>query len=299
MADSMEEIRRKAASAVFALGNRSAGKGHMSVHQTPKPGWIPNLNHPGFGYIHPDKLREALAYYDIAISILGASDQNSAFTIYTKGLLLEELGEYAEAEATFLLLTGGSYEDAGNKSLRRCQQRREGTYNMRAEAQAGFEGLVEKMAGKPGVSEVLSLMRQAQDTFLAHMETHRMAAVPAANDSEPNANDDEEAGAFVAQQFVDLLLDQNYAGAKALLHSELSKTTANDLKQPFEAMFADEPFPESANVLDVWRNAHNKRPDDIATFYVTIESENAEAVTVTVTREGDALKIREIDWGRP
>lgn len=300
MADSMGDIRRKAAHAVFALGNRSSSKGHMGAHETPKAGWIPSPNDPGFGYIHPGKLREALAYYDIAISILGPSDPNSSFTVYTKGLLLEELGEYEEAEATFLLLAGGSYEHAGNSSLRRCRQRREGTYSLRADVQAEYEETARKMAGKPGASELLAAMRQAQDTLFAYLGAHPLVAVPSANDNDNrvNANDDEEAGAVVAQQFVDLLLDRNYADAAALLHSDLSKVTAKDLAQHFEAMFVDEEFPESANVLRVW-NAPDKRADDIATFYVTIESQDAEAVTVTVTREGGALKIREITWGRP
>ena len=300
MADSMEEIRRKAANAVFALGSRSSSKGHMGAHETPKAGWIPSANDAGFGYIHPDKLREALAYYDIAISILGPSDPNSGFTVYTKGLLLEELGEYAEAEATFLLLAGGSYEDAGNGALRRCRQRREGTYSMRADVQAEYEEPARKMAGKPGGSELLAAMRQAQGTLFAYLGAHPLVAVPPANDSDngANADDDEDAGAVVAQKFVDLLLDRNYTDAKALLHSDLSKVTAKDLEQRFEAMFVDEEFPESANVSCVWK-APDKRADDIATFYVTIESQNAEAVTVTVTREGGALKIREITWGRP
>lgn len=299
MADSIEEVRHKAAGAVFALGHRTAGKGRVDAHQSPKAGWIPSPSDPARGYILPGKLCEALAYYDIAISIADPADPNRAFAVYTKGLLLEELGDHAEAEAVFLSLAGSRYDDAGNKALQRCRQRREGTYSMRAEAQAGFEEFPKKMAGKPGVSDLLAVMRQAQDTLMTHLDTHRMAAAPAANDGTQHANDDEEAAAAVAQQFVDLLLDRNYIAAKELLHSDLSKTTAKDLERHFEAMFVDEDFPESASVFDTWRNLPDKRADDVATFYVTIESQDAEAVTVTVTREGGALKIREIEWGRP
>jgi len=242
-----------------------------------------------------------LAYYDIAISIQGGPNPGSAYTVYTKGLLLEEMGEYAEAEATFVLLKGSGYEAAGNTSLLRCQRRREGTYSMRADAQAELDRTAQKVAGKPGGAELLAAMRDAQEALFAHLDAHRVVIVPAANDSDGDngANDEEEAVIAIAQQFVDLLLDRNYAAAKALLHSDLSKMSAKDLERHFEAMFADEEFPEIAHVLNVQKDLPYGRADDIASCYVTIESLNAEAVTVMVTREGSALKISEISWGRP
>lgn len=42
-----------------------------------------------------------------------------------------------------------------------------------------------------------------------------------------------------------------------------------------------------------------KRPDDICWIYITIGGETNEAVTVIVAREGNELKISEVEVGRP
>lgn len=299
MADSILEIRNKAAGAVFALGQRTASKGRMDSSATPKKGWIPNQQDAGYGYILPAKLREALAYYDIAISIFLPEDPNRAFTVYTKALLLEDLGEFSEAETVFLSLAGTLYESSGQKGARRCKGRREGTYDIHAEAQAGLAELAQKMGNKPGASDILGAMQQAQEALLSHLDAHRRGQVAANSEMSEEPITDEDAGAEVAQTFVNLLLDRNYTGARQLLHMDLSALTANDLKRNFESLFTGEEFPETANVFDAQRDWPDKRVEDVANFYVTIESENAEAVSVTVTHEGDSLKIREIEWGRP
>ena len=299
MADSMLEIRNKAAGAVFALAQRTASKGRIDSSATPKKGWVPNPQDAGYGYILPAKLREALAYYDIAISIFVPEDPNRAFTVYTKALLLEDLGEFSEAESVFLSLTGTAYEHSGQKGARRCKGRREGTYDIRSEAQAGLAELAQKMGNKPGASDVLAAMQRAQDVLFTHLDTRRPVQVAANSEKSEEPVADEEAGAEVAQAFVNLLLDRDYAGARQLLHADLSKLTAKDLERSFESLFTEEEFPETANVFDAQRDWPDKRVEDVANFYVTIRSENAEAISVTVTQEGNALKIREIEWGRP
>lgn len=232
MADTIQEIQNKAAQAVFMIGHRSAGKGRSYADKPPKGGWIPSPK--GDGYIQPEKLREALVYFDIALSILAPEDPNRTFIIYTKGLTLGELGESAEAEAAMNSFTGASFENA------------------------------DPSASKP-------------DT----------------------GNNEEDLATALAQQFVERLLDKDYAGARRLLHPNLSKLTTLDLKQKFEQLFAHEVFPESAQVYDSWQDWTDKRVGDVAICYVSIDSENAEAVTVTVAREGDDLLIRHIEWGRP
>lgn len=299
MADSIFEIRNKAAGAVFALGQRTASKGQMDPSGTPKKGWIPSPQDAADGYILPAKLREALAYYDIATSIFVAEDPNRAFVVYTKALLLEKLGEFAEAESVFLSLKGTPYEHGGEKGAQRCKRRREGTYDIRLEISSGFAETAQRMGNKPGVSEFLAAAQRAQELVMAHLDAPRPAHVPAHSAASDEAGTDEDAGAKVAQTFVDRLLDRDYAGARTLLHSDLSALTGKDLERSFEALFDGEEFPEIANVFDVQRDWPGKRIEDVANLYVTIESENAEAVSVTVTREGGALKIREIEWGRP
>lgn len=229
MADTNQQIRYKAAQAVFMIGHRSASKGRSYADKPPKGVWVPSPK--GDGYIQPDKLREALAYFDIALSILAPEDPNRSFVIYTKGLTLGELGESAEAEAAMNSFTGASFENT-------------------------------------------SQMSSAQHT------------------------EDDPASAF-AQQFVERLLDQDYAGAHQFLHPDLSKLVAKDLKRNFEQLFAGEAFPQSAMVADSWQDWPEKRAGDIATCYVSIDSENAEAVTVIVTRVDGNFLIRAIEWGRP
>jgi len=299
MADSMDEIRRKAASAVFALGHRSASKGKMDAHQPPKAGWIPNPSDPACSYIQPEKLNEALAYYDIAIAIASAGDPNRAFAVYTKGLLLEDLGEFEEAESVYQSLIGGPYESSAQLGLRRCHQRRKGTYDIRDEMREGFTHLTQMLGGKPGMSGLLAAMQHVQESLMTHVDTHRTPQAPAAGEHFGGDDADDDAAEEVAQKFVNLLLGRDYAGARQLLHADLSKQTAQNLKRDFEALFAGEEFPESAQVFDSWKDWPDKRAEDIATFYVSIESENAEAVTVIVTRDGQTLRIREVEWGRP
>lgn len=232
MANTTQAIRYKAAQAVFMIGHRSASKGRSYADKPPKGGWIPSPK--GDGYIQPEKLREALAYFDIALSILAPEDPHRTFVIYTKGLTLGELGESAEAEAAMHSFTGASFESTGQ--------------------------------------------------FSPNPDTHDTREDPAAS---------------LAQQFIERLLAQDYAGARKLLHPDLSKLTARDLKRNFGQLFAEEEFPESAQVSDAWQDWPDKRAEDMATVYLSIDSENAEAITVIVTREGSDLLIRDIEWGRP
>ena len=297
MADTMDDICRKAASAVFALGQRSASKGRMEAEGSPKAGWIRSPGDPARSFIHPAKLREALAYYDIAISIIAPSDPNASFTIYTKALLLEELGDYADAEAAYRSLRDTRYESPAQLGLKRCAQRRAGGYDAHAEMRAGFDHLAQTLQGRPGAADLLAAMQHVQEA-LTTLPDSRVGQAKAPT-PETLSDDDEEAASAFAQRFVDLLLDRDYAGARQLLHADLSGLTPDDLKNSFEGLFTDEPFPESAHVFDALREWPAKLASDVASFYVTIESENAEAVSVIVTRDGSALKVRQIEWGRP
>ena len=302
MADTMDDIRRKAAAAVFALGQRSASKGRMEAEGAPKAGWMPSPGDAARGYIHTGKLREALAYYDIALSILAPGDPNGSFTLYTKALLLEEIGDYADAEAAFRSLQGSPYESPAQLGVKRCAQRRAGSYDARAEMRMGFEHLAQTLQDRPGAAYLLAAMQHVQEALMAQPDSradHAHAAAQAPKHETPS-DADEEAAAEFAQRFVDLLLDRDYSAARQWLHADLARLTPGDLKASFEALFAEEPFPESAHVFDALRDWPAKRAGDIASFYVTIESENAEAVSVIVARDGGgALKVRDIEWGRP
>lgn len=266
MADeASKDLREKAAAAVVALANRSAGKGRT-------------------GSGNPAKLREAVAFYDIAIGI-----HPEAFWIYTKGLLLEELGDFAGAQAVLLSLGGTAYDKFGQQGAARCQQKAAGTYD-----ESSIFGELQAMVGNVDLGDLAKQFKDLQ-AYMGSGQAEAAKGGQGAGDA-GDAEDDEAREA--AGDFVDLLLAKGYAGARKMLHSSL-KLSANDLQEAFEALFEDEPFPESAQVFSSEADWPAKQPGDLAWLYVTIDSENGEAVTVTVSREKGRLTIREIEWGRP
>jgi len=255
MALSLDEIRGNAGAAIVALARRAASKGSADAKGKVKAGWIES-SFDGGKVVNAEKYREAIAYYDIAASI--APEPNQSFAIYQKAILLEEMGEFAQAQQAYLSLAGMYYAASGMMGAQRCMARLQG--------------------GATAISTAPPL--------------------PPPNVS-PQPQDDADRAAVVAQQFVDALLDRNYAAAQALLHSSLSALSARDLEEAFEALFENEEFPQGAQVFDVQTQWPDKTADDIAFAYVTIDSEAAEAVSVIVAREGPRLAVRGIEWGRP
>jgi tetratricopeptide (TPR) repeat protein len=304
MAIDMDDIRYKAGSAVDALANRAVSKGRVEPGGKRKAGWVENVD--GSWIIDPEKYREAIAYYEIAASIT-PEGPNRAFSIYQKALLLEDMGDFAEAETTYLSLEGSAYGDPGRRGATRCSAKRKGTYDMKTEANAVFAQLADRVRGTGGDASGLDKMRETFDkafAFLATAKPQPVDATATKPDDDKSASaetqpDDDEEVAATALRFVNLLLDRNYSDAKAMLHSTLSATRAADLKAAFEPLFEGEDFPQSANVFDVDPEWTDLRAGDIAWVYVTIDSENAEAVSVIVARENDTLVIRNIEWGRP
>jgi len=303
MAIDMDDIRYKAGSAVDALANRAVSKGRAEPGGKRKAGWVENVD--GSWIIDPQKYREAIAYYEIAASIT-PEGPNRCFSIYQKALLLEEMGDFAEAETTYASLEGGAYADPGRRGAKRCSAKRKGTHDQRAEANAMFEQLAGKVRESGRDASGLDQMRATMDKAFAFLATVKPQAAAtaaqrpdhdeAAAATEP---DDDDEVAVAALRFVNLLLDQKYADAKAMLHSTMSATSAADLKAAFEPLFEGEDFPQSADVYDVDPAWTDLRAGDIAWVHVTIESENAESVFFIVARENDALVIRDIEWGRP
>lgn len=290
MSDSKDDVRRNAAAAVVSLGDRAASRGRTSQPGDPgKPGWVAGADGSN-RYILPRKLREAVAYYDIALSI-----HPEDFWQYTKALLLEELGDFAQAQAVFLSLAGTQYGKPGQQGAERCKQKQDGSYD----EDAAYEAWAKDHGIEPiGDADMADLMKELEGMSKI-LEAGGQLPVDAADllkGDGPMDNDDLARQA--ATEFVDLLLAQDYGKAQAMLHSSMSATSAGDLKEAFESMFEDEPFPESAQAFSSFDEWPDKSPDDLASVYVTIDSEEAEAVTVIVTREAGTLKISDIEWGR-
>lgn len=290
MGSAPDDIRSNAAAAVVSLADRAAARGRSDQPGGPgKPGWVAGADGSG-RYILPRKLREALAYYDIALSI-----HPEAFWRYTQALLREELGDFAEAEAAFLGLDGTTYGQTGQQAAERCRQKQAGTYDEDAAAEAWLKDQGIEPISDDDMADLLKELEGMTKT----LEAGGTLPVPETDSLQGDGPmDNDDLARQAATDFVDLLLAQDYDKAQAMLHSSMSDTGAEELKEAFESMFEDEPFPESAQAFSSFDKWPDKWPEDLASVYVTIDSEEAEAVTVIVTREAGKLRIREIEWGR-
>ena len=108
----------------------------------------------------------------------------------------------------------------------------------------------------------------------------------------------------VAEQFGHLIAQGDFATAHSLLtESARAAHSPADLQRAVERMIAigDGPITEVTLVdeciLDDWPT---KQENDVGYVYVALDGHGfCEAVTVTLTREADQIRIRELHWGRP
>lgn len=110
--------------------------------------------------------------------------------------------------------------------------------------------------------------------------------------------------ARVAERFGNLLVQGDYAAALALLSSQARAVhTPENLRRAVEEMTAYAPGPirrallVPEGTLEDWPG---RRDGELARLYVALEGDAFnEAVSVLLVREGDAIRIRELEWGRP
>ncbi|MBS0262256.1 MAG: hypothetical protein JSS02_09925 [Planctomycetes bacterium] len=108
----------------------------------------------------------------------------------------------------------------------------------------------------------------------------------------------------VAEQFGQFIAQGDFASAHSLLTaSARAAHSPADLQQAVERMIAkgEGPITEvtlvSECILDDWPS---KQADDVGYVYVALDGKGfCEAVTVTLTREDDQIRIRTLQWGRP
>ena len=108
----------------------------------------------------------------------------------------------------------------------------------------------------------------------------------------------------VAEQFGRLLAQGDYAAAHSLLtEGARGAHSPDDLKQAVEEMIAigDGPITDVALVSEcILADWPDKQDSDVGYVYVALTGDGfCEAVTVTLTREADEIRIRELEWGRP
>jgi hypothetical protein len=106
----------------------------------------------------------------------------------------------------------------------------------------------------------------------------------------------------LALSFTEGLLRRDYTGAHNMLTRDGAVSTSLEtLQANFEMVVpADWPLVGPLEVMETLTVWPEKKPEDIAWVYVAIGGElYGEAVAVVVTLEGDALKIRDAEFGRP
>lgn len=106
----------------------------------------------------------------------------------------------------------------------------------------------------------------------------------------------------IAARFAAALIAGRYVDAHGLLAASARGTwSASALRQAHEDMvsYFGTP-PHTAQTIMVMDDWPDRQPDDIGWAYASIEGDGeAEAVTVIVTLENGAARIRGIEWGRP
>ncbi len=106
----------------------------------------------------------------------------------------------------------------------------------------------------------------------------------------------------VALAFSRALAQRDYPGAYALTSKQYQAGTSMEVMQAaFEAVVPRDwetvgPV-ETGMTLETWPG---KEPNDVGWAYVSIGGDvYSEAVTIVVTLEGGALKVRAVEFGRP
>lgn len=284
------EVRYKAAAAVVALANRAESAGFKEAASAKGAQWLP-MPFNADRRMNPGKLREAVTYYEIAESI----SREAAGWGYPRALLLENMGAWDQAIAAFDGLAGTPYAQPGRMGSERCASKRAGTFQ-EFDVSDDPDGVEEDV--EPGLDV------EADDALAAKVERMAASAMAAARTSGPDTDVDDDA--TLAQQasetalvFVNHLLDRDYRAAQAMLHPHESGMTADELRDEFEPMFEGEDFPNSANVFDVQTDMPTLELDDLAWVYVSIDSDNQEAVSLHVARDRGRLVVRQVEFGRP
>lgn len=304
--------RKAAAKEIHALALRRESSGTSSdLAAKIRPGWVAGGDDFAMP-IQPELVRQAVELCEIALSL-----HDDSFWRYSQGLLQERLGDYAGAVVTFERVRG-SYAKHTLPHIQRCRQKISGSYDADAALDAAFDSAidtVEKSAAgsEKGLRDVLGAMGE----FLGGILNSPALQIDAGDtDSDaadrPDLQDSDalDQAATVAQAFAELLVDGDYRGAHGLLASNLRGMDPDNLRAEFEQMVAIS-FDESGDasefaddllvtVVGCEQDMPGMTGADLGWVYVGIcGDEVSEAITVVVTAEGDDLRIRELEWGRP
>lgn len=295
--------REAAANEVCSLATRrQSAATTLDLRAKPAPGWVKGGDDFGMP-IHPGRLSEAIALFDVALSL-----HDESFWAYTKGLLQERLGDYTGAVRTFEQIRGSYLQYAG-PHLERCRQKLAGTYDPEAAFDAAFGKLAAEV-GQSGHPEK-DLVRQAIGGLRAVIdESHEPQAPDEDLDNAPADADDGELdlAATIAQTFAELLVDGDFKAAHSMLTRDLKRRLkVADLEREYTGMIGQygeegDALPDDLEIVVMASETDlpDRSPEDVGWVYVSIGGDGfSEAISVTVTEEQDELRIRALEWGRP
>lgn len=108
----------------------------------------------------------------------------------------------------------------------------------------------------------------------------------------------------IAKQFGDLIASEDYTAAHALLTKQAQAMhSPGDFKNEVEGMTTYAPGPvREVEVMEdyILEDWPDKQDHDVAYVYVSLAGDGyCEAVTLTLAQQGDDVRIRHLEWGRP
>jgi hypothetical protein len=106
----------------------------------------------------------------------------------------------------------------------------------------------------------------------------------------------------LATSFADALVAGNFKKARALLSHSLKRSTSEKaLAKSLEDLLPSaQSTIDDSNVVDTMDDWPDKKPGDVGWAYVALNGDGfSEGVSVTVSKEGTGLAIRDVEWGRP
>lgn len=250
----------------------------------------------------PAHEREAVQLYDIALEL-----HYESYWAYLKGLLLQELGD-TEAACAALEAVEGDYQGSAASMAEQFRLQAQGLKDPFEEAaEQLYDAMAQKAGGEDALKQMFKDMLQPLSDAPDSVWDDNGDDTDDADNAAVNM-DDRDLAAETAQRFVELLVDGDYASARALLGKPLEGLSTEQLREEYaglveagrdgEEAVADEDI--EICVLGVDEEELDDVGEVLGRAYVSVAGINfSEAVMPTVARENGNPRIVEIEWGRP
>lgn len=250
----------------------------------------------------PAHEREAVQLYDLALEL-----HYDSYWAYSKGLLLKELGD-TDAACTALEAVEGPYQGSATAMAEQFRLQAQG---LRDPFEEAAEQLYDAMAQQAGGEDAL---KQLFKDMLQPLSGAPDSVWDDDNDDDPDEDasmidmDKRDLAAETVQRFVELLVDGDYEGARALLGAPLRDLSAQNLREDYERMIevgrdgeeTDDGEEIEICVLSADEAELEDTDEVLGRAYVSIVGiDFNEAVAAIVVLEGSEPRLHDLEWGRP